>query len=246
MRVIRPASGLPSKRTRAFVKLFHVRVNGLYKFNKYKNKKYGFLSGGKLLFGVKWFFKKILHAINSGPLFCMDFVLLSFHYSKAPFKELLLGKTLYGHFAYFLSTIFNHPGMWLLSDYIFEEDNFVGQFTLLRFIFLGSLICQIFNRGGERSTFIKSSGCKGVKSRSYKKSKLIGVNMPSGQLKLFKKNTICSFSFITNLYLHKCVDGAWGFSMRPKKKISVRGVAKNPVDHPNGGRTKAKQTELSP
>jgi len=26
----------------------------------------------------------------------------------------------------------------------------------------------------------------------------------------------------------------------------VRGVAKNPVDHPNGGRTKAKQPELSP
>lgn len=31
-----------------------------------------------------------------------------------------------------------------------------------------------------------------------------------------------------------------------KKKITVRGVAKNPVDHPNGGRTKAKQPELSP
>ena len=28
--------------------------------------------------------------------------------------------------------------------------------------------------------------------------------------------------------------------------IAVRGVAKNPVDHPNGGRTKAKQPELSP
>jgi len=26
----------------------------------------------------------------------------------------------------------------------------------------------------------------------------------------------------------------------------VRGVAMNPVDHPNGGRTKAKQPELSP
>jgi len=26
----------------------------------------------------------------------------------------------------------------------------------------------------------------------------------------------------------------------------VRGVAKNPVDHPQGGRTKAKQPELSP
>ena len=32
----------------------------------------------------------------------------------------------------------------------------------------------------------------------------------------------------------------------PKKLLTVRGVAKNPVDHPNGGRTKAKQPELSP
>lgn len=31
-----------------------------------------------------------------------------------------------------------------------------------------------------------------------------------------------------------------------KKKIIVRGVAKNPVDHPNGGRTKVKQPERSP
>lgn len=37
-----------------------------------------------------------------------------------------------------------------------------------------------------------------------------------------------------------------GFLHKAKKKITVRGVAKNPVDHPNGGRTKAKQPELSP
>ena len=49
-----------------------------------------------------------------------------------------------------------------------------------------------------------------------------------------------------NHFFNKFVEGGWGYTQKNKKKITVRGVAKNPVDHPNGGRTKAKQPELSP
>lgn len=38
----------------------------------------------------------------------------------------------------------------------------------------------------------------------------------------------------------------WEIFKQKNYKIHVRGVAMNPVDHPNGGRTKAKQPEKSP
>jgi large subunit ribosomal protein L2 len=40
--------------------------------------------------------------------------------------------------------------------------------------------------------------------------------------------------------------GKAGINYLTGKKPSVRGVAKNPVDHPHGGRTKTNQPEVSP
>jgi large subunit ribosomal protein L2 len=49
-----------------------------------------------------------------------------------------------------------------------------------------------------------------------------------------------------NFRINDLVEGKWGFGFHNKKKINVRGVAMNPVDHPNGGRTKTVQPEKSP
>jgi large subunit ribosomal protein L2 len=40
--------------------------------------------------------------------------------------------------------------------------------------------------------------------------------------------------------------GKAGINYLLGKKPKVRGVAKNPVDHPHGGRTKTNQPEVSP
>jgi ribosomal protein L2 len=50
----------------------------------------------------------------------------------------------------------------------------------------------------------------------------------------------------TNFYISRLTEGKWGFSFHSHKKINVRGVAMNPVDHPNGGRAKSVQPEKSP
>lgn len=42
------------------------------------------------------------------------------------------------------------------------------------------------------------------------------------------------------------VVGHAGYFFKLKKKKNVRGVAKNPVDHPHGGRTKTNKPEVSP
>ena len=85
-----------------------------------------------------------------------------------------------------------------------------------------------------------------VKLKAKKTVKLILMQLPSMQTYLFFKNTRSFIGKNTNFFNNKFVEGKWGFSLHKTKLITVRGVAMNPVDHPNGGRTKAKQPEKSP
>lgn len=70
--------------------------------------------------------------------------------------------------------------------------------------------------------------------------------MPSKQQLLVTKNTKVYVGQNQNFRTNELVEGKWGASFSLKKKINVRGVAMNPVDHPNGGRTKTVQPERSP
>lgn len=94
--------------------------------------------------------------------------------------------------------------------------------------------------------FIKSTGVSGKKNKTKKNIKLIQVKLPSNKLYMFSKITKCYIGKNTNFFNDKFIEGKWGLSNKKNKVISVRGVAKNPVDHPNGGRTKAKQPEKTP
>lgn len=96
-------------------------------------------------------------------------------------------------------------------------------------------------------SYAKSSGtfCR-IKKQKKTKKKLILLILPS---KLEKLVSIGSKAFIgknTNFKVNEIIEGKFGFSKKKKKKINVRGVAMNPVDHPNGGRTKTVQPERSP
>lgn len=107
-------------------------------------------------------------------------------------------------------------------------------------IFISNLLIN------KRIIYAKSSGTYAKRLKSKKKEKLLKIELPSTKICFFPNN-ICNFiGQNINLFTHKVVEGKWGFSLANSKKINVRGVAKNPVDHPNGGRTKAKQPEKSP
>jgi large subunit ribosomal protein L2 len=57
---------------------------------------------------------------------------------------------------------------------------------------------------------------------------------------------LCNLGRNNNL-LHKYINiGKAGINIISGKKVTVRGVAKNPVDHPHGGRTKTNCPEISP
>jgi len=75
---------------------------------------------------------------------------------------------------------------------------------------------------------------------------LILVILPSKKKVYLNKYTICSIGRAGNYLKKYIVIGGAGFNSLVSKKPTVRGVAKNPVDHPHGGRTKTNQPEVSP
>jgi large subunit ribosomal protein L2 len=70
--------------------------------------------------------------------------------------------------------------------------------------------------------------------------------MPSKIVKFFKFDTVCFVGKNDLSYKKLLQPGKAGSNQNIGFKSSVRGVAKNPVDHPNGGRTKSCSPEKSP
>jgi len=157
-------------------------------------------------------------------------------------------KTVYSHIHAFLNTRLSYPGSKLYPySYIAETpERFINQIVPLSEIPINAVATFIFNNANTFMTYAKSSGASAIKRKDARKFKLIYVELPSGVLRLFPSYTNCILADARNIYLNKIVEGGWGYFVKAKKHIVVRGVAMNPVDHPNGGRTKAKQPELSP
>lgn len=57
---------------------------------------------------------------------------------------------------------------------------------------------------------------------------------------------LCTIGRSANLFFKYSILGNSKWLHLTKKKPTVRGVAKNPVDHPHGGRTKTVKPEVSP
>lgn len=180
-----------------------------------------------------------------------DIIVKDVYYDFKPYKKYLNSQTLSG----FTITI---PGVEYLNvgkiiyHYSFFNDFrnkffFKGFAIQLDKIPLISVFSNVSNKLNNKLTFAKASGtyCTTKKTKKTKK-KLIQVILPSTQEILLSKLCIAYIGQNTNLKLHELVEGKCGFSFYKKKKIKVRGVAMNPVDHPNGGRTKTVQPERSP
>lgn len=98
----------------------------------------------------------------------------------------------------------------------------------------------------KKTIYIKSPGTSGKKLKSRKTEKINKIQLPSGKI-IFGSNILsCFVGKNFNFDKTRFIEGKWGLSIAKTKVITTRGVAMNPVDHPNGGRTKAKQPELSP
>ena len=107
-----------------------------------------------------------------------------------------------------------------------------------------SKVCLITLNFFKKIIFCKSSGSSATKLLFTKKNKLTLIELPSNARKFIPYSSVCILGEIFDLKTNICWKGK--FKNNKKIKLNVRGVAMNPVDHPNGGRTKAKQPEKSP
>lgn len=248
MSLIKSKNITPKLRWQQYVKLRYYKNPDLIFFIKQKSNHKLTLKGSKNLYGLRRFCKTILYKFYITKLTIVPYIIFEYGVCQKPLLEFVWGKSLYSQLNIFLNNELSYPGfiMYPLNHIFTYNKKFINQLLPIKFIILNFTINFIFNNNNQNITYSKSSGVSSYKRLTLKKIKLAKIELPSKNFKLFSVNTFVVFTPTKNLFLHKIVEGGWGFCSGVKKVINVRGVAKNPVDHPNGGRTKAKQPELSP
>lgn len=117
---------------------------------------------------------------------------------------------------------------------------------LLKFIKYSHTIFNVepfVNCGGK---YARSAGtfCKIINIDSV--NKYIKIKLPSGQHKIVSIFCFATLGRVSNIWHLKERFAKAGFSRNIGLRPITRGVARNPVDHPHGGRTKTNSPTLTP
>ncbi len=72
------------------------------------------------------------------------------------------------------------------------------------------------------------------------------ILLPSGLIKIVSVFCFVTLGRCSNIFNSQIIYGKAGYLKFKGKKPKNRGVARNPVDHPHGGRTKTNSPEVSP
>lgn len=237
---------IPSFRHKTDVHIFdNSRINLKYiKYHK-KLKTINFIKRKKTLFKP---FCYLLNLVISNNL---NLITKEFIYNYKPYKKIISCQTLNG-LTYIIPGIENvNIGKILYSQSnLIQYTNkffFKGFLTYLWKLPINTICSNITNIKNTKITFAKAGGTYSkLKKNKKTKKKLLLLELPSKQEILLTKNTKVYVGSNQNFRTNELIEGKWGNSFSLKKTIKVRGVAMNPVDHPNGGRTKTVQPERSP
>lgn len=200
--------------------------------------------------------KKILYKTkNYGVTRCISklnaIVTKNFLYQLKPYKKYIVGETCY-NFKVIIPGIENLTIGKILFNLKWSNKKLInfyykGFIAYLYAIPVFTIFCNVNNLNNTKITYARSSGtyCT-LKKNKKTKTKLVSIILPSKQNVMLNKMTKVFIGKNSNFYVNRLVEGKWGFAFHANKTISVRGVAMNPVDHPNGGRAKSVQPEKSP
>jgi hypothetical protein len=138
-----------------------------------------------------------------------------------------------------LIIFFFYP-MKFFKKYILGSKSFL--FCLMEYFY----IFELFLYNNKSSNYSRSAGTYCQILSFFFETGLVLLILPSKKKIYMNVFSFCTIGRVSN-YLNKyTVTGNSKFLKFFKKKPSVRGVAKNPIDHPHGGRTKTVQPEVSP
>lgn len=176
--------------------------------------------------------------------------MLGYSFDSMRQREYAVFKDWFGRFYYRPAFDFFYPGVAFKGyfDFYYQacESYYMVNALPITFIPINTSLSYIYNTINNYPQYALGVGCVAWRRKRLRQARLIYVSLPSTKRKLFEKTRLCFFSTISHYRLDEQFFGAWRLKTQLFKKLQVRGVAKNPVDHPNGGRTKAKQPEKSP
>ena len=109
----------------------------------------------------------------------------------------------------------------------------VGNAMPLHNIPLGTAVHNIEIKAGRGGQFVRAAGT--YAQIVAKEGRLVTIKMPSGEVRLFRKECYATIGQVGNIDHNNITIGKAGRNRWLGKKPRVRGVAMNPVDHPHGG-----------
>nr|YP_009105606.1 ribosomal protein L2 [Xylochloris irregularis]AIT94333.1 ribosomal protein L2 [Xylochloris irregularis] len=124
-----------------------------------------------------------------------------------------------------------HPGVTIVSS--FQAPITIGNALPLANIPLGAEIHNVELQAGSGGQLARAAGA--VIQIVAKQGNFVTVRLPSGEIRLVSKNCWATIGQVGNVEAINMVLGKAGRSRWLGKRPTVRGVAKNPVDHPHGG-----------
>lgn len=154
-----------------------------------------------------------------------------------------------GTFSYILSSHGLKPGTIILSTIKPELVNFkymLGWSVILRYLNDNFIFFNVEIKKKEGGKYSRAAGTFCKLLSIYKKKSLVKIQFPTGLIKLLSIYCFVTLGRSSNIYHNKEFFTKAGFNRNKGFRPSVRGVSMNPVDHPNGGRTKTKQPLLTP
>lgn len=118
-----------------------------------------------------------------------------------------------------------------------------GNLVLLKYLTKYSIFSSVYLNGFKKFALSNGTYCQILES--FFDFNLVKIMLPSKKTKI-----LSGWCFV---FLGKNAQDGWlygrlgkaGIRTMTGKKPKVRGVARNPVDHPHGGRTKTNQPEVS-
>ncbi len=130
-----------------------------------------------------------------------------------------------------------HPEGLSLHDYI-ESSNYaplkIGNALPLKQIPIGSFIHNISLYPNGKGQLIRSAGTSAQLIQKIQ-NKFAKIRLSSGEIKIMLLSCYATLGMVANNNHKKIILGKAGRSRWLNKRPKVRGVAKNPVDHPHGG-----------
>jgi len=116
----------------------------------------------------------------------------------------------------------------------------VGNVLPLKAVPEGTIVCNIESRLGDRGAFARGSGCFAVVIAHDEDKGTTRLRLPSGGKKTVRSEVRAQIGIVagggrTDKPLMKAGNAYHKYSVKRNCWPKIRGVAKNPVEHPHGG-----------